>query len=76
VEGAICFENPPLFLTKARLYQDGLTGGKSSAVRRKRLLAQMGLPQKLSTNRFLEVCNALLTEEEYCRYLQGEESVV
>lgn len=58
------------FLTKARLFEDGLTGAKHSAVRRSLLLKMLGLPQKLSTNRLLEVCNALLTEEEYIRCLQ------
>lgn len=73
VDGATSFEKTPSFLTKARLYQDGLTGSENSATRRKRLLKKLGLPQKLSTNRLLEVCNALLTEEEYCRYLESEE---
>ncbi len=69
VEGAEFTPKPP-FLTKARAYQDGLSGTQNSAERRKRLLQHLQLPQKLSTNRLLEVCNALLTEEEYEKLLE------
>ncbi len=65
---------PTPFLTKARLFEDGLTGGEHSAYKRRLLLCRLGLPQKLSTNRLLEVCNALLTEEEYGRCLQDIDS--
>ncbi len=60
----------PPFLTKARLYEDGLTGRENSAALRERLLQKMGLPRRLSTNRLLEVVNALLTEGEYQHILQ------
>ena len=69
VEGEEFTPKPP-FLTKARAYQDGLSGTQNSAVRRGRLLQLLQLPQKLSTNRLLEVCNALLTEEEYEKLLE------
>lgn len=69
VEGTEFAPKPP-FLTKARAYQDGFSGTQNSAARRKRLLQWLQLPQKLSTNRLLEVCNALLTEEEYEKLLQ------
>ncbi len=69
VEGAEFTKKSP-FLTKARAYQEGLCGAQNSAERRKRLLQCLQLPQKLSTNRLLEVCNALLTEEEYEKLLQ------
>ena len=71
--GATIEEEPPTvratFLTKARLFEDGLSGGVQSAVLRERLLGAMDLPRKLSANRLVEVVNALLTEEEYCRLL-------
>lgn len=57
------------FLTKARLFEDGLSGGAHSAALRERLLGALDLPRKLSANRLMEVVNALLTEEEYCRLL-------
>lgn len=69
VEGKNFTPKPP-FLNKVRAYQDGLSGTPNSAARRKRLLQLLQLPQKLSTNRLLEVCNALLTEEEYSNLLQ------
>lgn len=68
-EDAECTATPP-FLTKARAYQDGLSGTKNSAARRKRLLQLLQLPQALSTNRLLEVCNAVLAEEEYGELLK------
>lgn len=56
---------PILYLNKARLYADGLSGGKHSAVLRQRLLQQLALPIKLSANRMIDVLNVLLTEEDY-----------
>ena len=58
------------FLTKARLYEDGLVGGENSAVRRERLLMWLGLPHRLSANRMIEVLNVLLTPDEYERWLE------
>ena len=60
------------FLTKARLYEDGLTGGADSAARRERLLRRLGLPHRLSANRMMEVLNAILTEAEYEQLLCGD----
>lgn len=56
---------PKAFLTKARLYEDGLSGRENSAALREKLLRRLGLPHRLSANRMIEVFNALLTEEEY-----------
>ncbi len=58
------------FLTKARLFEDGLSGGKHSARLREALLRAMGLPHRLSANRLVEVVNALLTEPEYRALLE------
>ena len=55
----------PPFLTKARLYEDGLAGNDNSAAKRERLLSALGLPRKLSANRMMDVVNALLSEDEY-----------
>ena len=68
-EGEISATSSP-FLTKARLYQDGLAGGENSAYRRERLLSELGFPRRLSANRMIEVINAVLTETEYERLLQ------
>lgn len=53
------------YLSKARLYADGLSGGEDSARLRRQLLQYLELPVKLSANRMIEVLNVLLTEEEY-----------
>lgn len=66
---------PLPYLTKARLYADGLTGTPDSAARRRAVLCALGLPQHLSTNRLLEVLNAMLSEAEYrdlLAHMQGE----
>lgn len=52
-------------ITKADLYAAGLTGGADSKAARQRLLAQLDLPEHLSTNALLEVLNALMTREEF-----------
>ncbi len=61
---------PTPFLTKARLYEDGLTGGENSAARREALLRELQLPHYLSANRLIEVLNAVLTEENYQKLLE------
>ena len=52
-------------ITKADLYAAGLTGGADSKAARQRLLAQLDLPEHLSTNALLEVLNALMAREEF-----------
>ncbi len=63
-DGEILHSQPP-FLTKVRLYEDGLAGKDNSARRREKLLRALGLPHRLSVNRMMEVINAILTQEEY-----------
>lgn len=53
------------FMTKARLFQDGLTGKSDSAARRSAFLKRFDLPQKLSVSRMMEFINVALSEEEY-----------
>lgn len=52
-------------ITKADFYAAGLTGGADSKAARQRLLAQLDLPEHLSTNALLEVLNALMTPDEF-----------
>lgn len=71
-------ELPTPFLTKARLYEDGLSGRDNSAALREALLCAMDLPHRLSANRLIEVVNALLSEEEYealLTHIKGEDTV-
>ncbi len=51
-------------LTKADMYELGLSGGPESASRRRELCKRLALPQRLSANALLEVLNALMTPEE------------
>lgn len=52
-------------LTKLDLYECGLTGGKNSADRRRKMLGLLGLPQSLSVNRMLDVLNATMTKSQF-----------
>lgn len=51
-------------ITKATLYELGLSGGPGSAKKRRALLKELDLPEKLSANALLDVLNALYTEAE------------
>lgn len=71
----IAGEDAPLpapWLTKLRLYEDGLVGAPDSAARRQALLCRMGLPSYLSTNRLIEVLNLTATEPDYLSWLAQE----
>ena len=52
-------------ITKADLYARGLCGKEGSAQRRKTLLMQLELPERLSTGALLEVLNILYDREGY-----------
>ncbi len=52
-------------LTRADLYDAGLTGKPDSAARRRRLLEALRLPPHCSTGTLLELINLLLTREEF-----------
>ena len=51
-------------ITKATLDELGLSGGPGSAEKRRALLKELDLPEKLSANALLDVLNALYTEAE------------
>lgn len=53
------------YMTPARLFEDGLTGGKDSKAKREQLCAALSLPKYLSTSRLCEVLNIAFSEEEY-----------
>lgn len=50
-------------VTKADLYELGLTGGKDSAARRAQLLKKLSLPEHMTTNAMLEAVNILCGRE-------------
>lgn len=65
--GVLCEtkDEPRRLVTKADLFEDGLSGGESSVKRRRQLMASLDLPQRLSSNGLLQVINAMFTYEEY-----------
>lgn len=52
-------------ITKQDFYMDGLSGMAGSEQKRRLFMEELGVPQYLSANALLEVCNSLLTKEEY-----------
>lgn len=58
-------------MTKADLFELGLTGGQDSAARRRTLLRQLDLPEHLTANGLLEALNLLYDREELEALLQG-----
>ncbi len=54
-------------ITKADLYEAGLTGLPGCTGRRLSLQKALGLPERLSPNAFLDVLNALYTKTEFFR---------
>lgn len=51
-------------VTKADLYELGLTGKPGSAQKRRELLKKLDLPEHMTANALLEVVNSLMTREE------------
>lgn len=59
-------------LTKADLYELGLSGGENSAEKRRALLRRLDLPEHLSASAMLEALNLLYGREELAAFLNGE----
>lgn len=57
-------------ITKAMLFEDGLSGGSESHEKRKKLARMLGLPVRISANALLEVLNAAVGYEEYKRVIE------
>lgn len=57
-------------ITKADLFEDGLSGGMESAAKRRELLKKLSLPERLSSNSLLQVLNVTLTFEEYKKSIE------
>lgn len=58
-------------LTKADLYELGLTGGQDSSEKRRALLRRLELPEHLSVSAMLEALNLLYGREELLALLNG-----
>ncbi len=52
-------------ITKIMLYDDGLIGKEGSSEKRKKLLKQLSLPERMSVNSLLEVLNNIYSLEKY-----------
>ena len=58
-------------ITKADLYEDGLTGAPDSTARRDALANRLGLPAGMTPNAFLAAINVLLTFDAYTALTRG-----
>ena len=63
-------ENP---LSKADLYEDGLSGRDDSAEKRDKLCEKIGLPKKMTPNALLAALRMIYTYEEYLSLVGREE---
>ena len=61
-------------VTKADLYEWGLSGGPDSGEKRRRLLERLSLPTKLNANALLDAVNLLYSREELVEVLRELES--
>ena len=70
--GVICQESERRqgFMTKYRLYEDGLSGGGNSSALRRAFLKKLGLPERLSANSLVKVINESVSEDEYLDALE------
>ena len=57
-------------ITKADLYEWGLTGGPDSAARRSAVLKALDLPERMTANALLEAVNILYSKEEFLEVLE------
>lgn len=58
-------------ITKLDLFEDGFSGGENSAEKRRLLLKELDLPEKMSANGLIEIINAFLSYDEYKKAAEG-----
>lgn len=63
-------EKPEIVLTKAMLYEDGLTGKDGSDELRKKLTKALSLPPRLSANGMIEIINRVYGYDAYKKALE------
>lgn len=65
--GVLMAESKPQkeLITKMDLYEDGLTGGQNSSLKRQRLLCELNLPELLTTGAMLDILNTMLDIKSY-----------
>ena len=59
-------------ITRTDLYQVGLSGRENSAALRKKLLADLSLPQHMGANALLQALNMIFTREEFLARMEEE----
>ncbi|MCQ2483831.1 MAG: DUF4093 domain-containing protein [Clostridia bacterium] len=52
-------------VTKTDLFNDGLSGGAESSIRRKKFLKYLDLPERMTANAMLELINIFMTYDDY-----------
>lgn len=73
--GVFCEDGPQTSeksrqITKADLYECGLSGGADSANKRKLLLQKLNLPEHLAPNSLVKVLNGIMSYEEFCKVVE------
>lgn len=58
-------ETPAEPITRLDLYELGFSGGENSSAMRKKLLAELDLPERLTTTGIIEILNTLMTRQEF-----------
>lgn len=62
---------PEAELQKQDLYELGFSGRPDSAGKRKQLLLELELPERLSANALVDVLNKRMSKEEFSRLVAG-----
>ena len=57
-------------ITKLDFMEDGLSGGTQSSVLRQKLLKEMDLPERMTTNTLVSTLNNMITREEYKKLVE------
>lgn len=57
-------------ITKAHLFEDGLSGTPNSTILRLKLLEYLNLPKRLTSKKLIEVLNIIMTYEEYKKVIE------
>ncbi|MCM1365448.1 MAG: DUF4093 domain-containing protein [Faecalibacterium sp.] len=52
-------------ITRLDLYENGLTGGANSSIKRKMLLKKLALPERISSSSLLKILNSFVTYEQF-----------
>lgn len=68
-------EQPRGNITKADLFELGLSGGMGSAEKRQKVLRSFSLPERMSTNAMLDVLNCITNLETLQKHVSGLDAI-